>query len=212
MGVVAVVMVDVPSIPVVDLDVVRSGTALAGFEKRLETQKKDTPLCAAVVHEFNGLLPTLMLEEDDRVVTILFQIPTHGGADPLLGPVHHLPQHTLGGREFENLHVELPRSKAELDYSSDVTLTLRILGPPSGETVDRRQCSIRLFGRRRLCPDSVQDVWHWLFLFLVFVCLCTSDTAGFGLTLPEQLLRNERRVLALHRLDGAGAPTFGHRC
>src|ERR1700676_4794446 len=69
-------LVDTALVPVVDLHVVRVGGTLSGFEKRLETQQKDGPLCAAVVHEFHGCLPTLVFEEDDRVVTILLEVTT----------------------------------------------------------------------------------------------------------------------------------------
>lgn len=109
-----------PLVPLVDLDVVWPGGTFPGFEKRLQAHQKDRPLGAATVHELHRLLPTLMFEEDDGVVVVLFELPTYLCADPFLGPVDHLPQHALGRIKLQNLHVEAAGAEAELEHSADL--------------------------------------------------------------------------------------------
>src|SRR5687768_8776083 len=78
-------------VPVVDLDVVRVGRTFPGFQKRLQAHQKHPPLGAAMVHEFHRLLPILVLEQDDGIVALLFELPTDLCADPFCGPIDHLP-------------------------------------------------------------------------------------------------------------------------
>ena len=57
--------------PAVELDFVRPGGTVAGFEKRLQAEQKDPPLGATMMHELYRLLLTLVFEEDDRPVAFL---------------------------------------------------------------------------------------------------------------------------------------------
>src|SRR5216684_3985538 len=108
-----------------------------------------------MVHELYRLLPTLVFEEDDGVVAILFQLPTYFCTDPFLGPVDHLPEHALGGMKLKNLHVETAGRKAELEHSADFAFPLRVVRPPGGKALARGQCLIGIIQRRRLDSDSV---------------------------------------------------------
>src|ERR1700687_3067105 len=76
---------------VVDLGILWPSGTFPGFDKRFQAHQKDPPLAAAMVHELHRLLPTLVFEEDDGVVAILFELPTYFCADPFSGPVDHLP-------------------------------------------------------------------------------------------------------------------------
>src|SRR5215208_8229478 len=75
------------SVPVADLYVVGGRGALAGLDEGLQAHQEDRPLGAAVVHELHRLLPALVLEQDDGVVALLFEIETDLGPDPFGGPV-----------------------------------------------------------------------------------------------------------------------------
>jgi len=63
------------------MGIVRVGTAFARFHERFQAHQINRPLGAAMVHEFDRLLPTLVFEEDDDVLACLFEISEIGGFD-----------------------------------------------------------------------------------------------------------------------------------
>src|ERR1700678_914323 len=137
------------SVPVADPDVVRARIALPGLHKRLQAHQKDRPLGAAVVHEFHGFIPTLMIEQDDGIIAFLLEIETDLCSDPFCGSFNHLPDHALAGLQLENLNVEAAdllavAAEAELEQSADFALPLRIGGPPGRRPFARGQCLVNL--------------------------------------------------------------------
>src|SRR5262245_41709145 len=97
------------SVPVADLHVAGVGGALPGLEELLEAHEVRAPLGAAVVHELDRLTPALVLEEHDRVLVLLVEIPLHAGADPFLRSVHDVPADEPARIELSDLHVEAAR-------------------------------------------------------------------------------------------------------
>src|SRR5262245_4921315 len=104
------------------------------------------------------------------MVARLLEIETDPGADPLLGPVDHLPQHAPGGLKLEDLHVESADlaavgAEAELDRSADLAFPLRVVRPPGGKTFTRGQCLVD-FVRGRFDSNSMQNIHcrspYWL--------------------------------------------------
>jgi hypothetical protein len=53
-----------------NMGVVRVGTTFPGFHKRLQAHQINRPLGAAMVHEFDRLLPILVFEEDDGIAQV----------------------------------------------------------------------------------------------------------------------------------------------
>ncbi|MDT4888902.1 hypothetical protein FQZ97_1255300 [compost metagenome] len=105
-----------------------------------------------------------MLEEHDAVVALLPQVPADRGADPVFGPIDHLPQHPLGGLEFQDLHVDGAElgaigGEAKGDHAAHLALPLRVGRPPAGQAFARAQRFVDLI-RGRLDADSVQDIHH----------------------------------------------------
>src|SRR6185295_2580517 len=146
--------------PVADLDVARMWCAGSGLDKLLEAHQERGPLGAAVVHELARLAPTLVREQDDRVVVLPLQAEADVGADPLRRAVGHLPFDELVRALGEHLHVEPARvAEPEPDRAADGALARGVGGPPSGEAVPRRECVVhRLRSGGR--PDAMQDVNH----------------------------------------------------
>src|SRR5688572_28216875 len=121
------------SVPVVDLHVVRMRRAFAALDERLQTQQEHRPLRAAVMHELDGFLPTLVLEAHDRELAFIAQIPTDLRADPFLGAVDDFPEHATAWHELEDFHVEAAAREAELEDAIDRALAARVVRPPGGE-------------------------------------------------------------------------------
>jgi hypothetical protein len=61
--------------------------------------------------------------------------------------------------KLENLHVETARRKAELEHAADLTLPLRVVRPPTGETFASGQCRVH-FIQGRLDSNSMQNIGH----------------------------------------------------
>src|SRR5205814_937954 len=78
----------------------------------------------------------VVLEQHDGVLATLLEAPVDLGADPLLGPVDHLPAHPSGGVGLEDLHVEAADvAEAEGDRAPDVGGAGGVGGPPGGEAL-----------------------------------------------------------------------------
>src|SRR6266850_3501861 len=95
------------SIPVErNVDVLRKRCTLAGFDERFHAHQKAGPFGAAMVHELTLLAPALVFEEHGGLRPLLLELEAHLAADPVRGPVDHLPKHAPGWLELEDLHVD----------------------------------------------------------------------------------------------------------
>src|SRR5690606_6470227 len=153
-----------PSVPVPDLDVVRTWPTFPGLAQRLQAHQESRPLGAAVIHELDGLLPSLVLEEHDREIPRLLEIETNPRTDPLDRPVDNLPYDAIVGFELENLHVEDTEllavvREAEPEAAAHMLIAGRLFGPPPREACGRRERLVH-FVDGCLDTHSMQDIEH----------------------------------------------------
>ena len=82
-----------PLIPEVDLDVVGSRAAFPSFQPIHQAEQEGGPLGTAMVHEFHGLLPVGVREQDKGLNPFGFQLKSQVRAHPFFGPSYAFPLH-----------------------------------------------------------------------------------------------------------------------
>jgi hypothetical protein len=105
-----------------------------------------------------------VFEQDDGIITFLFEIESNLGADPFFRAVDHLPQYSLAGFKIDDLHLEAAEKLAvfmeqEFDRAAEFAFALRVVGPPSGQTVSRGERLVNLIDGR-FDTDSMQNIEH----------------------------------------------------
>src|SRR5512138_880246 len=124
-----------PSVPIVDLQVVRCRPAFAGLDIRTQAEQECRPLHTAVRRELNSLAPVAMAEQHDRAAALLLQPERDIRADPLGRPVDATPADVRIRIAFVHFHhdpalhltVVVPEQK--LDPPTDAAVARSLLRP-----------------------------------------------------------------------------------
>ena len=97
------------------------------------------PLGAAVVHELHRLFPAPVLEQHDRVVAVLTQVPLDRRPDPLLRPVDDPPHHPLATAAARRTSMSKPPTRE----------------PELEDAAERRRCPVVSSVHQPASPSTV---------------------------------------------------------
>jgi hypothetical protein len=117
-----------------------------------------------VVHELRWLPPALVFEQHDGEAVFIFKLEADIRAEPLGGPLDHLPYHARVGIQLDDPHLEDAEltavvGEAELDHAARLAVAGGFGGPPACDAFGRCQGLVDLIARG-LDSYSMQNVEH----------------------------------------------------